>query len=187
MSEAEVQPLNRDLAFCNFYFCCWLLNSSSVSYVCVQSQQTTTRDFTCSVNEFTSSTGSIHVFPYVNSPDSVNKFGVSTRVYREITSFQWNRTSSDPVRLVSNSFITPRDNRQNTCIHVNTQENMYWWNGTNYEPVWHVPTGSEMVPCLLGYQVFLVPHCSYYHTSESWQNSNPDIYSGIRYSDRTTL
>ena len=46
-------------------------------------QQTTTHDFTCSVSEFTSSTGSIHV----NSLDSVNKFGVSTHVYREITSF----------------------------------------------------------------------------------------------------
>ena len=46
-----------------------------------------TRDFTCSVSEFTSSTGSIHVFPYVNSPDSVNKFGVSTHVYHDITSF----------------------------------------------------------------------------------------------------
>ena len=46
-------------------------------------QQTTTRDFTCSVSEFTSSTGSIHV----NSPDFVNNFGVSTHVYREITSF----------------------------------------------------------------------------------------------------
>ena len=34
-------------------------------------QQTKTRDFTCSVSEFTSSTGSIHV----NSPDYVNKFG----------------------------------------------------------------------------------------------------------------
>ena len=51
------------------------------------SQQTTTRDFSCSVSEFTSSTGSIHVFPYGNSPDSVNKFGVSTRIYCEITSF----------------------------------------------------------------------------------------------------
>ena len=50
--------------------------------VCV-SQQTRTRDFTCSVSEFTSSTGSIHV----NSPDSVVKFGVSIRVSREITSF----------------------------------------------------------------------------------------------------
>ena len=46
-----------------------------------------TRDFTCSVSEFTSSTGSIHVFPYVNSLDSVNKFGVSIRVYREIMTF----------------------------------------------------------------------------------------------------
>ena len=34
------------------------------------------------LSEFTSSTGSIYVFPYVNSPDSVNKFGVSTGVYR---------------------------------------------------------------------------------------------------------
>ena len=98
-----------------------------------------------------SSTDSIHM----NSLDSVNKFGVSTRIYSEITSFsrddtcQWNRTSSDLVRLVSNSFKT-RDNRQNTYIHVNTHENTYWWSGTNYEPVWHVPTGSEMVPCLLG-------------------------------------
>ena len=32
----------------------------------MSSQQTTTRDFTCSVSEFTGSTGSIHVFPYVN-------------------------------------------------------------------------------------------------------------------------
>ena len=48
-----------------------------------------------------------------------------SHVYREITIFsrddtyQWNRTSSDPVRLVSNSFKT-RDNRQNTCVHVKT-------------------------------------------------------------------
>ena len=97
----------------------------------------------------------IHEFPYVNSLDSVNKFGVLTRVYHEIMSFsrddtyQWNRTSSHPVQLVSNSFKI-RDNRQNTCIHVNTHENRYCWSGTNYEPVWHVSTGSEMVPCLLG-------------------------------------
>ena len=51
------------------------------------SQQTMTHDFTCSVSELMSSTGSIHVFPYVNSPDSVNKFGVLTHVYREIMSF----------------------------------------------------------------------------------------------------
>ena len=50
---------------------------------------------------------------------------------------------------MSNSFKTC-DNRQNTCIHMNTHENMYWWSRTNYEPVWHVPTGSETVPCLLG-------------------------------------
>ena len=24
---------------------------------------------------------------------------------------------------------------QDTCIHVNTHENTYWWSGTNYEPV----------------------------------------------------
>ena len=39
----------------------------------VPGQQTTTPDFTCSVSEFTSSTDSIHVYPNVNSPDSVNK------------------------------------------------------------------------------------------------------------------
>ena len=54
----------------------------------LSTQQTMTRDFTCSVSEFMSSTGSIHMFPYVNSPDSVNKFGVSTHVYHEIMSFQ---------------------------------------------------------------------------------------------------
>jgi len=47
---------------------------------------------------------------------------------------------------MSNSFKTC-DNRQN----VNTHENIYWWSGTNYEPVCHMPNGSEMVPCLLGY------------------------------------
>ena len=73
---------------------------------------------------------------YLPSP----KFWVSTRVYREITSFscdviyQRNCTSSDPVRLVSNS-LKIRDNRQNTCIHVNTHKNTYWWSGTSYEPV----------------------------------------------------
>ena len=110
-------------------------------------------DFTCSVNEFMGSTGSIHVFPYVISPDSVKKIIVLTH-WCEITSFsrddmyQWNCTSSDPVRLVSklvqNSWLQAE--------HVysrNTQENTYWWSGTNYEPVWYVLTGSEMVPCLL--------------------------------------
>ena len=36
----------------------------------IATQQTRTRDFTCSVSKFTNSTGSIHV----NSPDSVDKF-----------------------------------------------------------------------------------------------------------------
>ena len=44
-------------------------------------------DFTCSVSEFTSSTGSFHMFLYVNSLYSVKKFGVLTHVYREIMSF----------------------------------------------------------------------------------------------------
>ena len=65
------------------------------------------------------------MFLYVNSLDSVKKFGVSTRVYRAIMSFsrddtyQWNHTSSDPLRLMSNSFKI-RDNRQNTWIHMKT-------------------------------------------------------------------
>ena len=74
----------------------WYSNSlnqlllKSTNYLCPISstQQTMTCDSTCSVSEFTSSTGSIHVFLPVNSLDSVNKFGVSTRVYREITTFQ---------------------------------------------------------------------------------------------------
>ena len=44
------------------------------------------------------------------------------------------------------------------CIHVNTHENTYWWSGTNYEPV---PTGSEMVPCLLGRSVIATSRDSY--------------------------
>ena len=65
----------------------------------------------------------IHEFKWLNSLDSVNKFGVSICVSHKITSFsrddtyQWNRTSSDPVRQMSNSFKN-RDNRQNMCIHA---------------------------------------------------------------------
>ena len=47
-----------------------------------------TCDFTCSVSEFTSSTGTIHVFPYMNSLDSLNKFDVFTvksRVFHMMT------------------------------------------------------------------------------------------------------
>ena len=95
----------------------------------IPGQQTMTRDFTCSVSEFMSSTGSIHVY----SPDSVNKFGVFTvksRVFHVMT-----RTiETVPVLTQYDSFKT-RDNRQNTCIHMNTHESMYWWSGTNYEPV----------------------------------------------------
>ena len=54
----------------------------------VSAQQTMTGDFTCSVSEFTSSTGSIHV----NSPDSMNIFGVLTHAYREIMSFSHDDT-----------------------------------------------------------------------------------------------
>ena len=71
---------------CRNYIFIWL------SMIYIGSQQTTPRDCTCSVSEFPSSTRSIHVFPYFNSPDSVNKFGVSTRVYREITSFSHDDT-----------------------------------------------------------------------------------------------
>ena len=55
-------------------------------------QQTTPRDFICSVSEFTDSTGSIHVFPYVNLPDSVNTVGVSTHVCHEIMIFSCDDT-----------------------------------------------------------------------------------------------
>ena len=92
-----------------------------------------TRDFTCSVNEFTSSTGSIHM----NSTDSVNKFGVATCVYHEITQVfdVMTRTSETVPVLTQYDLCQTRDNRQNMCIHMNTHENMYWWSGTNYEPV----------------------------------------------------
>ena len=51
-------------------------------------QCSVTRDFTCSVREFTSSAGSIHVSPYVNSPDYMNKFCVSTRIFHVMTNYQ---------------------------------------------------------------------------------------------------
>ena len=110
-------------------------------------QQTRTRDFTCSISEFTSSTGSIHV----NSPDSVNKFDVSIRVSREITSFfTWWHVPVNPYQFWPSTtrvkLVTTGRTRVFTWIHV---KNTYWWSGTNYEPVWHLPTGSEMVPCLL--------------------------------------
>ena len=105
---------------------------------------------------------------HVNSMDSVKNlvcwhvFTVKTRVFHTMT-----HTNSNPVQLVSNSFKTC-DNRQNTCIHMNPHENTYWWSGTNYEPVWHVPTGSEIVPCLLGWEwrctIYNGWYCTkYYH------------------------
>ena len=114
-------------------------------------QQTTTRDFTCSVCEFTSTTGSIHVFPYVNSPDSVNKFDVSTHVCMSTHQI----CSQYPLTVKSLVFhvmtctsetvpvLTKYDSCQthsklvttgsNTCIHVNTHENTYWWSGIRYQ------------------------------------------------------
>ena len=104
---------------------------------------------TCSVSEFTSSIGSIHV----NSPDSVNKFGVSIRVSGEITSFfTWWHVPVNPYQFwPSTTRVKLVQNLWQPAEHVYSRENTYWWSGTNYEPVWHLPTGSEMVPCLLGY------------------------------------
>ena len=101
----------------------------------------------------------IHEFNCLNSRVSVREFtGFDEQIWCVDTCLTWNHECFTwwhvpvklyPVWLVSNSFKTC-DNEQNTCIHVNTHENRYWWSSTNYEPVWHVPTGSEMVPCLLG-------------------------------------
>ena len=133
----------------NNYITC--IHKYDIHLKSIITQQTKTRDFTCSVSEFTSSAASIHV----NSPHSVNKYGVSIRVSREITSvssddtYQWKCISSDPVQHVSNS----GKNSWQQAEHMYSHEyiwNTYWWSGTNYEPVWHQPTVSKMVPCLLG-------------------------------------
>ena len=132
------------------------------------SQQTTTHAFTCSVSEFMSSSGSIHVFPYVNSPDSVNKFDVSTRVYHEIMLFsrddmyQWNRTSSDPVWLVSNSIKT-FDNRLNTFI--------YFWIHMKTSTGGAVPIMNQYVTCQLVQKWFLVCWDSSWR---KWLDTPPD-------------
>ena len=124
-------------------FGCAGLNCKSIEGS-IAPQQTTTCDFTCSVSEFMSSTSSIEV----NSPDFLNKFGVSWHVH-----FLWNHEffhvmtrASETVPVLTQydscqnrSKVKTRDNRQNACIQVNTHENMYWWSSTNYEPVWHVP------------------------------------------------
>jgi len=108
----------------------WLVLCRADLDVHVHTQQTTTCDFTCSVSEFTC----FHAWIYQILLTNLVCRHVFIVKSRDDT-YQWNRTSSDPVRLMSNLFKT-RDNRQNTCIHMNTHENTYWWSGTSYEPVW---------------------------------------------------
>ena len=62
-------------------------------------------------------------------------FTVKSRVFHVMT----HASETIPV-LTQYDLCQTRDYRQNTCIRVNTHENTYWWSGTNYEPVWHVPT-----------------------------------------------
>ena len=57
-------------------------------------------------------------------------FIVKSRVFHVMT-----RTSETIPVLTQYDSCQTRDNTQNTCIHVNTHENMYWWSGINYEPV----------------------------------------------------
>ena len=73
-----------------------------------------TRNFTCSVSEFTSSTGSIHV----NSPNSVKTFDVSTRVYHEIMSFSRDDTCQCQTR---SKLVTTGRTRVFTWIHLKTR------------------------------------------------------------------
>ena len=58
----------------------WVISSTWAVSDCQLTQTHPANNDPCSVSEFTSSTG-------VNSPDSVNKFGVSTCFYHEIMGF----------------------------------------------------------------------------------------------------
>ena len=122
----------------------------------------------------------IHEFNWLNSRVSVREFaGFCEQIWCVDTCLLWNHELFTwwhiPVKPYQfwpsttrvNSFKT-RDNTQNTCIHVNTHVNTYWWSSTNYEPVCHVPTGSEMVPCLLGWVKV-----------EVWWEWNDNIISGF--------
>ena len=100
----------------------------------------------------------IHQFNWLNSREFT---GFCEQIWCVNKCLQWNHEfftwwhvpgkpyqfwpSTTRVKLVQNSWQQAED-----VYSVNTHENMYWWSGTNYEPVWHVPTGSEIVPCLLG-------------------------------------
>ena len=102
----------------------------------------------------------IHEFNWLNWHVSVREFtGFCEQIWCVNTCLPWNHElichmmsrSSDIVPVLTQyDSCQTYDNRQNMCIHVNTQENTYWWSGTNYEPVRHGPTGSEIFPCLLG-------------------------------------
>ena len=127
------------------------------------SQQTKTCDFTCSASEFMSTTDSIHVFPYMNSPDSKEQIWcVNTCSLWNHEFFKWWHVPVKPYQFWPSTTRTVKivQNSWQQAEHVysreimNIQENTYWWSGTNYEQLWHVPTGSEMIPCLLGSCVF---------------------------------
>ena len=89
----------------------------------------------------------------MNSPDYLNKFGMSTFVYHEITSFVYmmTRTSETiPVLTQYDSCQTGSKGRTRVFTRIHMKTHTGGSSGTNYEPVWHVPTSSEMVPCLQG-------------------------------------
>ena len=81
-------------------------------------QQTMTCDFTCSVSEFTSSTGLIHV----NSHGSVNKFGVLTHDYHDIFFHTITRTC-ETVPVLTRNYTCQTRSKQTE--HVMNQYDTY--------------------------------------------------------------
>ena len=87
-----------------------------------------TLDFTCSVSEFTSSTSSIHVFPYMNSSDSAKKL-VSTRVYHYKFFTRWHMpvlTQYDSCKTRSKLVTTGRTHVFMWIHHVLVERYQLW-------------------------------------------------------------
>ena len=130
----------------------------------------------CSVSEFTSSTGSIHV----NSPDTVNKFGMSTWVSREITSFftQWHmpvkpyqfwpRTTR--VNLIQNSWQQAEHvySCEYTWKHVLVEQYQLWTSMTCANWFTNGSLFAGMEPCSQ-FERFHLQHVQIIHKTSSFK------------------
>ena len=122
-------------------------------------QQTTTCDFTCSVSEFMSSTGSIHVC-FCTWIHRTKNWCVNMCLLWNQQLFTWWRVPVKPYQFwPSTTRVKLVQNLWQQAEHVYSCE--YTWKHVLveqyqlcYAPVWYVPTGSEMVPCLLGMVLF---------------------------------